>query len=310
MIVARSLQEVTHQKETIVTVGTFDGVHAGHQTILRHVGKRAQELHCRSMVVTFDPHPREVVGRGPVSLLSSLDERVELFSRLGIDETLVLQFTYEFSRQTSREFYEQYVVNGIGVTEVVVGYDHMFGRDREAGVKELEEMGAAIGFAASAVPPVAIDGEIVSSSRIRDDIMRGMVEKAEKMLLRPYSVEGIVVHGDARGKSLGFPTANIRPLFGHKLIPAEGVYCVKVEIGKRSLYGMLNIGVRPTFEAGLKRVIEVHIFDFNETIYDQQIKLLFLKRLRAEKKFASVDDLLAQLKQDQQECRKFIAALQ
>src|ERR1041385_2978445 len=229
MIVARSLQEINHQANSVVTVGTFDGIHVGHRTIINELITRARKRDGRSVVVTFDPHPREVVGRGPVKLLSSLDERLDMFKQLGVDAALVLQFTYEFSRQTSFEFYERYVVNGVGVKEVIVGYDHMFGRDREAGVKELQQMGAQIGFSAIAVPPVSMNGEVISSSRIREYLMRGDVEKTEQLLSRPYSLEGTVVQGDKRGASLGFPTANIRPLFENKLVPAEGVYFVQVD---------------------------------------------------------------------------------
>jgi riboflavin kinase/FMN adenylyltransferase len=310
MIVARSLQEINHQANSVVTVGTFDGIHVGHRTIINELITRARKRDGRSVVVTFDPHPREVVGRGPVKLLSSLDERLDMFKQLGVDAALVLQFTYEFSRQTSFEFYERYVVNGVGVKEVIVGYDHMFGRDREAGVKELQQMGAQIGFSAIAVPPVSMNGEVISSSRIREYLMRGDVEKTEQLLSRPYSLEGTVVQGDKRGASLGFPTANIRPLFENKLVPAEGVYFVQVDLNNQQLFGMLNIGVRPTFHNELKRVIEVNIFDFNEVIYGNVLRIHFVKRLRAEKKFSSKEELIAQLTRDRNECIKFMTTVQ
>ena len=310
MIVYRSLNEIKHQANSFVTVGTFDGVHLGHRAIINQIVSRASASNGRSIVVTFDPHPREVVGRGPVKLLSSIDERLEMLSELGVDGTLVVKFTYEFSRQTSQEFYEQYVVRGIGVKEVVIGYDHMFGRDREAGVQELQHMGKELGFSAFLVPPVTIDGEIVNSSKIRELLSRGNVERAAEFLSAPYSLEGTVVHGDGRGVTLGFPTANIRTDHANKITPAEGVYVVRIVVNDRTLYGMFNIGVRPTFHANRERVLEAHIFDFNETIYGAHLKVSFLKRLRPEKKFSSTSELIAQLESDRSECLKYLTTLQ
>ena len=310
MIIVRSLPEIKHQINSVVTMGTFDGVHLGHRTVIREVIARADARGGRSVVVTFDPHPREIVGRGSVKLLASVEERLELLEQLGIHETLVLKFTYEFSRQTSQEFYERYVVKGIGVKEVIVGYDHMFGRDREAGVRELQQMGNVFGFSAVAVQPVAMNGEVVNSSKIREFLLRGDVERAAQFLSCPYSLEGAVVHGDGRGALLGFPTANIKPKFENKLIPAEGVYVIRVGIDNQQLYGMLNIGVRPTFHTELEKILEVHIFDFSETIYGKSLRIHFLKRLRSEKKFSSKEELIMQLESDRNECMKLLTTLQ
>lgn len=309
MKVIRSTENIQYQRDSIVTVGTFDGVHRGHHAIIKEVVLRAGSSHSRSVVVTFEPHPREVVGRGPVQLLSSLDERLVLLEQSGIDTTLIVNFTYEFSRQTSREFYLHTVVNGIGVSEVIEGHDHMFGRDREADLSTLSEMGKEFGFAVTAVNPVSVDGEVVSSSKIREALMRGKVELASEFLGRPYSFGAIVVKGDGRGAGLGFPTANLQSVSEKKLIPAEGVYLVAVVCNGHHLKGMLNIGVRPTFTSELKRVIEVHLFDFNEEIYGKQLTVRFLKHLRQEKKFSSKEDLITQLHQDKEECMKYINAV-
>ncbi len=310
MIVARSLAEVAHDVNSVVTVGTFDGVHLGHRTIIGEVVSRTNARKGRGVVVTFEPHPREIVGRGPVKLLSTIDERLMLLEHLGVHETLVLEFTYQFSRQTSQEFYEKYVVKGIGVSEVIVGFDHMFGRDREAGVKELEIMGRKYGFTTIAVPQVALHGETVSSSRIRELLLRGEVDRASQFLAAPYSLGGTVVRGDGRGALLGFPTANIKPEYEHKLIPAEGVYFVRARIASEQYHGMLNIGVRPTFRTDFQKVLEVHIFDFHETIYGETITIYFLKRLRSEKKFSSKDELIMQLETDRNECLKQLTSVQ
>ncbi|MBI4548458.1 MAG: bifunctional riboflavin kinase/FAD synthetase [Ignavibacteriae bacterium] len=310
MIIVHSLQEVKYQNNSIITVGTFDGVHRGHQSIIKEVTTRARSRNSRSVIITFQPHPREIIHRSPVKLLTPLEERLELFDQFDVDITLVLQFTYTFSRQSSREFYERYVVKGIGVSEVIVGYDHMFGKDREAGVQELREMGEVFGFATHIVSPVSVNGEAISSSKIRELIARGDVEGAELSLNRPYSLSGIVVRGEGRGAQLGFPTANIEPLSNDKLIPADGVYFVSVDIESQHLYGMLNIGIRPTFSRSAIRVVEVNIFDWNTPLYDKKLKVFFFKRLRAEKRFSSQEEFIAQLHQDREACMKYIAALQ
>ena len=310
MIVARSLGEIPVQRTSVVTVGTFDGVHAGHRGIIGELTMRAAASGGRSVVITFEPHPRTVVGRRDVRQLSSLDERLDLIGRLGVHSSLVLEFTYEFSRQSPREFCLRYLINGVGVREVVIGYDHMFGRDREAGLRELRDLGAEFGFEVHVVDPVSMEGRIVSSSRIRDLLLEGDVERAATCLERPYTLAGTVVKGDGRGAAIGFPTANIRPEFEEKLVPGDGVYFVSAEVGGERLYGMLNIGVRPTFGTSGIRTVEVHLFEFNDAATDRNMTIHFLKRLRGEKTFASADDLVRQLSADRDACMKHIAAYQ
>lgn len=309
MIVARSLEEISRDARSVVTVGTFDGMHAGHQAIVREVTSRSKARGGRSAVVTFEPHPRTVLQPVPVPLLSTLSERVGILQEAGIDLVLAVRFTYEFSRQTSREFYERTIVGGVGAAEVIVGSDHHFGRDREAGLGELDVIGREFGFVTSVVPPVSIDGGVVSSSRIRRLLEEGKVEQAERLLLRPYAVSGTVVRGDGRGASLGFPTANIRPDAESKLVPAGGVYVAAVDLepGRRD-FGMLNIGTRPTFGGGGQhRTIEVHVFGFSGDLYGHTLGIRFLRRLRDEKTFASPDALVRQLAADRAESMKVIA---
>ena len=302
MIVARSLNELARDKNSVVTVGTFDGVHRAHREIVREVVKRARSYGGRSVVVTFEPHPKEVVAsaKGPVSLLTTMEERIELLGEMEIGVLLIVEFTYEFSRLTSREFYRRYVVEGTGVREVVVGYDHTFGRDREGDIEIITQLGREFDFTVHRVPQYAIDGESVSSTRIRHALREGNVERATKFLGHPYTLQGEVVPGDGRGKSIGYRTANVAPVSLKKVIPGRGVYLAGIRMEGRQLYGMLNIGVRPTVTDGVHETIEVHIFDFAEQIYGRVLGLSFLSRLRDERKFASVSELRAQLDSDRE----------
>ena len=223
MIVARSVGEIVRDTKSVVTVGTFDGVHRAHQEIVREVVFRAKRNEGRSVVVTFDPHPKEVVAskRGPVQLLTTIDERIELLKQQHIDVLAIVPFTYEFSQQSSHEFYERFVVGVIGVSEVVVGYDHMFGRNREGDIEELVRMGQRYNFSVFALHPFSVDGEVVSSTRVRKAIHDGDIVHASMLLGHDYSLSGIVVVGDRRGRTIGYPTANIRPESGKKLISRQ-----------------------------------------------------------------------------------------
>lgn len=310
MIIARSVQDIAYDPASIVTVGTFDGVHKGHRAIIEQVVRRAKETASRSVIVTFEPHPREVVGQGPVELLTTLEERLDLIGALGADCAVVFPFTYEFSRLTPNEFYETIMVRSIGVREVIEGIDHMFGRDREANIETLKSLGIRFGFRVTAAVTVLENGEPISSSRIRAALMEGKVEAAEELLDRAYSLGGTVVAGDGRGAQLGFPTANVQPDSAKKIIPANGVYVAGVEIGNELRYGMLNIGVRPTLTSGSARVIEVHVFDLNEDLYGKPVRIHFHRRLRNEQKFSSKEELVDQLRRDRSESLKFVEALQ
>jgi len=309
MIIARSLGEVSPNPRSFVTVGTFDGVHLGHARIIKELTTRAAARFGRSVLITFEPHPRDVVGRGKVKWLTSLDERLSVIGDLGIDFVLVIEFTYDFSRLSSREFYEKYVVRGTGVSEVILGFDHMFGRDREAGIKEVREMGQEFGFKVDVVDPVSIRGEVVSSTIIRELIHHGNIERAGEYLGRPFSIEGTVVKGDRRGRDLGFPTINVDLRFASQIIPADGVYAATVELAGKRFHGMSYIGVRPTFYTDQNRVIEVNMFDYNGDAYGSKVRVYFHKRIRHDKTFSTKDDLIAQLHIDRSECMKFIASI-
>lgn len=310
MKVLRALDRVGRDKNSVVTVGMFDGIHRAHREIVREVVHRARMREGRSVVVTFDPHPKEVVAsaRGSVQMLSTLDDRMEMLRDLHVDVALIIEFTLAFSRLTAREFYEDVVAGEIGVSEVVVGYDHMFGRDREAGIQGLVEMGRSLDFSVFAVHPLSVDGAPISSTRIRHALAAGDVEKANAMLGYPYQFGGTIVGGDRRGRTIGFPTANIQPRHPRKLIPGRGVYLVEASVAGSRAYGIMNIGVRPTVSAGLNQVLEVHLLDFDREIYGERLTVTFLRRVRDEKKFDSLETLTAQLQQDRDEARRLIAA--
>ncbi len=310
MRIVRELSGVVRDKNSVATVGTFDGVHRAHQEIIREVVNRARMREGRSVVITFDPHPKEVVSStkgGEVRLLSTMEERIALFENLKIDLLFSIPFTLEFSRLGSHEFYGRYVVNGVGVSEVVVGYDHMFGRDREAGIGELVKIGQEFDFSVFAVHPYTVEGETVSSTRIRRALAFGDLPRAEKMLGYPYRLSGRVVRGDGRGKTIGFPTANISPDSLRKIVPARGVYVVAAEVRGRRQYGMMNIGVRPTVTAGVAETLEVHLFDFSEELYGDTVIVTFLRRLRDERRFAGVEELVRQLGRDREDSLRVLA---
>ncbi len=294
---------------TVVTIGTFDGVHLGHQTIIRDVIERAKAIHGRSVIVTFNPHPREVIGKGPLDYLNTIEERLEYFEQLGVDETLVVNFTYEFSQTSARSFYEEYLVKQIGVHDVVIGHDHMFGRNREGSIDILRELGTEMGFGVYVVPGVSVQDKVVSSSLIRKCLASGNVESAAEYSGRPYSITGIVVEGDKRGRTIGFPTANVSYDVTKKLTPESGVYAVHVKIENKMYFGMLNIGVRPTFNSNGKKMVEVHLLDFQGDVYGSTIKVSFLKRLRSEQKFNSVQELITQLQRDRLDTQQFVSTI-
>lgn len=311
MIVARSLQDIHHLKNSVITVGTFDGVHKAHQEIVHEVVQRARQRGGRSVVVTFEPHPKEVVTsqKGPVELLTTIHERITLIQRLNVDVLFIIRFTYEFSRLGSGDFYKTFLVEGIGVTEVVVGYDHMFGRNREGGTEALLSLGKTYNFSVFALQPYLVGDTVVSSTRIRLALKEGDLRRASALLGYEYELSGTVVHGDGRGKSIGFPTANIEPESPKKLIPGRGVYLVSAGINGEHYFGMMNIGTRPTVTDGSRESLEVHLLDFDGDIYGSRITVTFLRRLRNEQRFASVEELIRQLQQDKDQSLQLITEI-
>ncbi len=303
------LDDVEHNPNTVVTVGTFDGVHAGHRAIMDTVVKKAKERDARSVIVTFDPHPRDIINPGDagIKLLTTLQERAEILDELGIDTMVVIPFDRDFSLLSSEEFVRDIIYEKIGVSEFVIGYDHQFGRNREGTIETIEQLGKELGFDAYVVSKREVGAKTVSSTAIRNAISEdGDIKQATEFLQRPYRLNGMVVHGDKRGKEIGFPTANIRPEHNNKIIPKNGVYAVKVRINGDWFDGMMNIGIRPTFD-GTQQTLEVHLFDFDEDIYGKEVQVRFFDRIRDEKKFSGKEELVEQLEDDQQKAKQLLA---
>ena len=309
------LDQVRKDVASVLTVGTFDGVHLGHQAILRYLLERAGTLGGTSTVLSFHPHPREIVEGTPLSLLTTIEERADIMEEIGLDQLVVLPFTKEFSRLSAEAFVEDVLVRGIGLREIVIGYDHAFGRDRRGNADLLRTLGKKHGFTVDIVPARIIQEQAVSSRKTRRVLEEdGGVEAAADMLGRPYCLTGRVVRGEGRGREMGFPTANIAVEHPRKVIPADGVYAVRVcrlpgdqnaSPGNPPLPGMMNIGIRPTF-GGEQRMIEVHLFDIEEDIYGELLRVEFVSRTRDERRFASKKDLMRQLSQDRVRSREIL----
>lgn len=303
------LENVTHDDNSVVTVGTFDGVHAGHRAIMDTVIRKADKREARSVIVTFDPHPREIINPGDagIKLLTTLQERREILEELGIDTMVVIPFDRDFSLLSSEEFIRDIIYKKIGVSEIVIGYDHHFGKDREGSIETVERLGKEMGFETYVVSKKEVGAQTVSSTAIRNAISEeGNVEQAAEFLQRLYRLNGTVIHGDKRGKEIGYPTANIKPEDTRKIIPKDGVYAVGVRYEGNWYKGMMNIGTRPTFDDS-QRTLEVHLFDFNEDIYGKEVQVRFVKRIRNEKKFSGKDELVSQLKEDEKTAKEILA---
>ncbi|WP_372950158.1 bifunctional riboflavin kinase/FAD synthetase [Mariniphaga sp.] len=285
----------------VVTIGTFDGLHLGHQKVLNRLIDFARSHGGESVVFTFYPHPRLVIAPDETNLrlLTTLEEKKELFARSGIDHLIIFPFTKEFSQLTYSEFVEQILVKKMNTHCLVVGYDHRFGKNREGGFEYLQNCADKFGFEIEKLEVLLVDEAHVSSTHIREALEKGDVALANKFLGYRFTLHGTVVEGERVGRKLGFPTANIEASDPHKLIPGYGVYAVEVLLSGKKYGGMLNIGSRPTFNKNAdNRSIEVHIFDFSGDIYNKEITLVFAGKIRNEEKFSSVDALTEQLKKD------------
>ncbi len=305
------LKHVVRDGSSYITVGTFDGIHVGHQAIVRYLVQRSRQLGGQSTVLSFDPHPREVIQGEIVPLLTTIEERASALEKLGLDRFVVAPFTEKFSDLSAEDFVSKVLVEKLGVQEVVIGYDHAFGKDRGGNRQLLEQMGARLGFTVDVIPPEIIGSHPVSSSTIRRLLLEeGDVQMAAQMLGRFYSVAGKVIRGDGRGKQIGYPTANIRIEHPRKVTPKEGVYAVLVstEASGHDFGGMMNIGRRPTFD-GMAVQLEVHLFDYDGDLYEQKLRVSFAERLRDERRFASVSALQEQLVKDQEICKKVLESL-
>ncbi|MGB1247576.1 MAG: bifunctional riboflavin kinase/FAD synthetase [Chitinophagales bacterium] len=299
MRVFKNLDNLPAFKNAIITIGTFDGVHIGHQKLLERINKLAKEKQGESILLTFHPHPRFVVNPDDKSLklLNTLDEKIALLEKYGIDNLVVAPFSREFSQMPAIEYVKDFLVNNFSPDTIVIGYDHHFGRNRSGNIDLLNEYQSIFNYTIEEISKETLADIGISSTKIRHALQEGKVSLAAQLLGHTYSLEGFVIKGKQIGRTIGFPTANIRTEVHYKLIPKNGVYAVEVIYDNTRYKAMLNIGNRPTFE-GTNKSIEVHIFDFDDIIYGEKIKVEFVKHLRDEQKFDSVDLLKNQLNQD------------
>lgn len=310
MDVFHSLEEYRPEKHTVATIGTFDGVHFGHRAILEMIIREAKERNGKSLLISFHPHPRLVLfpENNPLRLLHSLDEKISVLADLGLDRLLLLPFTREFSRTSSQVFIKDILVKKVQMEQIVIGYDHRFGKNRGGGIDELRNFGEELDFGVEEIPPQAIDEANVSSTKIRKALKGGDIVTANKFLGYRYGFDGLVVHGEKQGRLLGYPTANMQPVDERKLIPADGVYFVKVMAQDTWYFGMMNIGRKPTM-GEFERSHEVNIFDFEGDLYNQVIRVEFVDWIRGELKFDSLDELITAIQGDEVFCRKRIKSI-
>ena len=301
MQVFTSIKDLTKNKNTILTLGTFDGIHPGHLKIIDKLVNCSKEKDCRNVVITFHPHPRTVLSSdNEVKMLTTQEERKNLLEKHGVENFLTINFTKEFASLTAEEFIYDYLVNGIGLSEIVLGHDHHFGKGRGGNVELLKKIGAAENFSVTTVDAFYINDEVVSSTKIRNALIEGDLKKANILLGRNYSFSGTVIGGDKRGRELGYPTANIKLSSQEKLLPAIGIYVVRVLLNNEKHIGLLSIGKRPTFYNAGELVTEVYIYNFNREIYDEVVTIELVERLRGEEKFNTADDLINQMNKDKE----------
>lgn len=301
MKVYRSIEEFENKGKTAVTIGTYDGVHSGHQVIIKQLKDEAKKIAGESVLLTFFPHPRMVLypDDNDLRLLNTIEERIELLDKAGIDHLIIHPFSKEFSRLSSTEFVRDILVNQLNVASLVIGYDHHFGRNREGSFEHLQELAPLYDFKVEEIAAQAIQQVNISSTKIRNSLNNGEINAANQFLGYNYFIEGTVVEGNQKGREIGFPTANIKVDEWYKLVPAKGVYAVKIFIDNTCYDGMLNIGTRPTID-GTTETIEVNIFNFNQNIYNKTVRIEFYERIRNEQKFEQFSDLKKQLEIDKE----------
>lgn len=307
MITVHSISKYNEQNPIAITIGTFDGVHIGHRKILEKVINHAKNSDLRSAVLTFFPHPRMVLQKdADIKLLNTIDEKVTILEQMGLDILVIHPFTKDFSRLSATEFVRDLLVNKLKSKKIIIGYDHRFGRNRNANITDLIAFGSTLDFAVEEIPAQEIDDVSVSSTKIRKALEEGDVETANTYLGYAYMLTGTIKRGKGIGRQLNFPTANLTITETFKLIPKNGAYIVKSTIGKRTIHGMMNIGYNPTVN-GREKTIEINFFDFEGDLYEQKIQVNLLHRLRDERKFESLEALKTQLAKDKEKSLEIIS---
>ena len=301
-----SINDFSSTKKTILTLGTFDGVHIGHKKILKKLTQNTENQKYESLVLTFFPHPRMVLQEhSDIKLLNTIDEKIDLLEKIGIENLVIHPFDEAFSRLTAEEFVSNILVDRFHIQKIIIGHDHRFGRNRTANIDDLIAYGKEYGFEVEQISVQEINDISVSSTKIRNALLEGDMALANDYLGYNYFLTGSIIQGKQLGRTIGFPTANLKIEENYKLIPQNGVYIVKSIIDGQSVFGMMNIGFNPTVD-GQKQSIEIHYFDFNADLYNQKISVSILQRIRSEQKFESVDLLKEQLEKDKKTALAFL----
>ena len=306
MKIFNNIQSYSSEKESILTIGTFDGVHIGHNKILTKLVEESKKNNLSSLIMTFFPHPRIVLQKSEeIKMIDTMDEKIHLFEKTGVDNLIIQPFDENFSKIRAKEFVEEILVKRLKIKHIIIGYDHRFGKDREASVEDLKKFGLNYMFTVEEIAAQEIHSIAISSTKIRNAILKGEIKKCNEYLGRNFMLTGEVVHGDGLGKKINFPTANIEIPETYKIIPKNGVYLVKAIINSEIYFGMMNIGVRPTI-GGKNKSLEIHFFNFKDNIYNKTISVEIICKIRDEEEFSSIDELKIQLKKDEQFCLKLI----
>lgn len=310
MKIYEGLDKFKGAKNATVTIGTFDGVHLGHQKIIQQLKAGTESIKGESVIFTFYPHPRMVLNPDDdtLKLLSTEEEKKELLEKFGVDHLIIHPFTREFSRITYTEYVRDILVNKLKIKKLIIGYNHHFGRNREGSFKELKKLAPTYGFELEKIAAQDINKIEISSTKIRKALDAGDIKTANKFLGYDYSLSGTVVKGKGLGKGLGYPTANVQIENKYKLVPANGIYAVTVRYGEKEYKGMMSIGFNPTVSANGAKTIEVNIFDFEKDIYGENIRIFFKQRLRDEKKFANMEELKRAIDGDKEKTVKILAS--
>jgi riboflavin kinase/FMN adenylyltransferase len=313
MQVHRNIDALPLVHNAVVTIGTFDGVHTGHKTIIKQLKDEANEVGGQTVLITFDPHPRKIINNKPIQLINTLEEKIELMASQGVDHLVIVPFTREFSNQSADEYINDFLIGKFHPHTVIIGYDHRFGHDRKGDYRLLEEYAARLKFRLKEIPALVIDSLTVSSTRIREAIKSGDIHTANELLGYDFFFEGEVISGNKLGRTLGYPTANLGLDESEKLVPGNGIYAVEAvlrasgekEVASGKMGGMMSIGLRPTIGDN-KRMIEINLFDFDRDIYGQVMRVYVKAYMRSEVKFDGLEALKEQLAKDEIESRKIL----
>ena len=306
MKIYKSIDEYNESKSSVVTIGTFDGVHKGHQKIFKKVINASKQSNLSSVVLSFFPHPRIILNKyNDIKMIDTLDEKIDHLEKIGIDHLIIHPFDKKFSLLSADQFIKEYLVEKLKLKHIVIGYDHRFGKGREASVKDLKEYSREFNFVVDEIDAQEIEKIAISSTKIRNSINAGDLKTTKTYLGRFFSLTGKIVKGDGLGKQINYPTANISIEENYKIIPKDGVYYIKTRIDNKLFNGMMNIGHRPTIGAKEKS-IEVYLFNFDRDIYDKIITIDVVEKIRDEKKFSSIEALKTQLARDEEHCLKLI----